>query len=283
MYLLIVTGLSGSGKTSVLKVLEDGGFYCVDNLPSAMLTNFVTLCKNTNSSINNVAVAVDAREYNLNKTASLDIESINKLDVDNEILFVDCKDKIIARRYNATRRHHPVSKYIFEGISLEREYLKNIRDKANYIIDTTDMKPNELSQILFNTIHKLEQIPISLVFQSFGYKQGVPFETDMVYDMRFIKNPYYIPVLKDLSGLDQPIIDYINQDSSVKLFMDSIENQIRFLIPRFIAQSKPRLMVSFGCTGGRHRSVYGANEMYLRFKKDFPSVIIHRDLDKWNH
>lgn len=282
MYLLIVTGLSGSGKSSVLNTLEDGGFYCVDNLPSAMLTDFVTLCRKTNPNIKNVAVAIDAREYKLKKTAVLDLDALCQLDVEYEILFVECKDDVIARRYNETRRQHPVSSEISGGIAIEREYLMGLRDKANYILDTTNIRANELREKLFTTLNRSNPIPFSLVFQSFGYKRGVPFETDMVYDMRFIKNPYYEVELRDLSGLDKPIEDFINSEEDVHKFMDEAERQIRFLIPLFIKQGKHRLMVSFGCTGGRHRSVYGANTMYNRLKDDYAAIVIHRDLKLWN-
>lgn len=281
MYLLIVTGLSGSGKSSALKILEDNGFYCVDNLPSVMLTEFVTLCRETNPDIKMTAVAIDAREYNLRHSPRLDLDALSQLNIDYEILFLDCKDEVISQRYNETRRQHPMSKRIPLGVAFERDYLMNLRDRANYILDTSQLKANELRERIMSTIKHKNPQEFSLVLQSFGYKHGVPFETDMVYDMRFVRNPYYEESLRELSGLDAPIADYINEDSSVQKFMDSVEEQIRFLIPRFLEQNKPRLMVSFGCTGGRHRSVYGANLMYEKLKGDFSTSVIHRDLKVW--
>lgn len=281
MYLLIVTGLSGSGKSSALKILEDSGFYCVDNLPSVMLTEFVSLCQQMNPDIQTVAVAIDAREYNLCHSPIANFSALSELNVDYDILFLDCNDDVIARRYNETRRQHPMSKRVPLGIAFERDYLMSVRDMAKYILDTSDLKANELRERIFSTINVNNASDFSLVLQSFGYKRGVPFETDMVYDMRFIKNPYYEPSLREMSGLDTPVIEYINGDPSVIEFIDNAEAQIRFLIPRFIEQNKPRLMISFGCTGGRHRSVYGANTMYQRLKNDFSTTVIHRDLKIW--
>lgn len=281
MYMLIVTGLSGSGKTSALKILEDDGFYCVDNLPLNMLAQFVGMCRRVNPDMKLVAISVDAREYNLNHNERLDMSPLDNLDITYEILYLDCRNDIIEKRYNATRRQHPMSITVPEGIQLEREFLATIRDRASYILDTSDLRSDDMRESLFRAIHRNQPQAFSLVLQSFGYKNGVPFETDMVYDMRFIRNPYYEEELRPLSGLDKPIIDYIEVDPCVTEFMDCAEKQIRGLIPRYIDKNKRRLMVSFGCTGGRHRSVYGAVSMYNRLKDDFPATLMHRDLKNW--
>lgn len=278
MYLLIVTGLSGSGKSSVLKILEDDGYYCVDNLPVNMLSEFVSFCRRTNPDMKLVAVSVDAREYKLHHYERFDLSPLRELDVNYEILYIDSRDDVIAKRYNATRRQHPMSTSVLNGIEREREFLSPLRDNANYILDTTNLRLDDLRTTLFSAIHRQHPQAFSLILQSFGYKNGVPFETDIVYDMRFIRNPYYEDSLRDLTGLDEPIIKYINGDPAIAEFMDMTERQIRFLIPKYIEKNKRRLMISFGCTGGRHRSVYGANEMYKRLMDDFQPTIIHRDV-----
>ena len=283
MYLLIVSGMSGSGKSAALKILEDDGFYCVDNLPLALLSEFISKSRQMYENVELVAVAVDAREYTLHHHDHIDLSPLSELQsmgVEYNILYLDCTDTVLMRRYNATRRQHPMRMTVADGIAMEREFLSPLRDSANFILDTSEIKANELRQHLFSTINRFRPQSFSIIIQSFAYKNGAPFETDIVYDMRFINNPYYVEDLRELCGLDKPIQDFINKDPDVKLFMDKTEEQIRFLIPRYIRENKRRLMISFGCTGGRHRSVFGANDMYNRLKDDFQTTIIHRDLYK---
>ena len=283
MYLLIVSGMSGSGKSAALKILEDDGFYCVDNLPLALLSEFISKSRQMYENVELVAVAVDAREYTLHHHDRIDLSPLSELQsmgVEYNILYLDCTDTVLMRRYNATRRQHPMRMTVADGIAMERDFLSPLRDSANFILDTSEIKANELRHHLFSTINRFRPQSFSIIIQSFAYKNGAPFETDIVYDMRFINNPYYVEDLRELCGLDKPIQDFINKDPDVKLFMDKTEEQIRFLIPRYIRENKRRLMISFGCTGGRHRSVFGANDMYNRLKDDFQTTIIHRDLNK---
>ena len=281
MNLLIVTGLSGAGKSSVMAALEDRGFYCVDNLPSALIVEFVKLCAQRNHRTQDVAVVIDAREYLLGGQPEDSFSMFEALEDGYKLLFLDCRDEVIERRYNETRRIHPIKTPIAEGIALERDFLSVIRDRADYIIDTSDLTPNELKAKLDDTLKISSVQPFALVLQSFAYKRGVPFETDMVMDMRFVKNPFYIPELRLLSGLDKPVIDYLNAQPVFGDAMDRIESYLDFLIPSFIDQGKHRLMVSFGCTGGRHRSVCAAEEIYRRMLKKHATSIMHRDLKLW--
>ena len=191
--------------------------------------------------------------------------------------FLDCRDEVLERRYNETRRRHPISSEVRKGIAGERELLSGIRDRANHIIDTTSMKPVELNREL-ERILNISNDTFSLTVMSFGYKRGVPFEADIVLDMRFSTNPFYEEQLRNLSGLDKPVRDFVLQDKDVALLMDDTEKMLKKLIPRFQEQDKHRLLVAFGCTGGRHRSVSAAEELYKRMKDKFPSVVIHRDL-----
>lgn len=281
MNLLIVTGLSGAGKSSVLAALEDRGFYCVDNLPSALIVEFVKLCSQRNHRTQDIAVVIDAREYLLGSQPEDSFSLFESLEDGYKLLFLDCRDEIIERRYNQTRRVHPIKNTIADGIALERDFLSIMRDRADHIIDTSDLTPNELKAKLIDLLELSTEQPFSLVIQSFAYKRGVPIETDMVMDMRFVKNPFYVPELRMLSGLDKPIIDYLNDLPAFGEALNSIEAQLNGLIPRFIEQGKHRLMVSFGCTGGRHRSVCAAEDMYRRMSKKYSTTIIHRDLKLW--
>ncbi len=278
MYLLIVTGLSGAGKSQALRYLEDLGFYCVDNLPAAMVTDFVRMCIKATPSVERAALVIDSRESVFQSDMENCLRSLEGLDVQYEILFLDCRDFVLERRYSETRRRHPLSNYIDEGVAKERELLKTLRERANYILDTSNLKPIALHHALKNILHEKANRPFNLIVESFGYKRGVPFEADIVLDMRFLPNPFYEQELRHLSGLDMPVRDYVAMDERYIEFIDGITIMLDKLIPAFAEQGKHRLMVAFGCTGGRHRSVCAANEVYERLKSRYNASIVHRDL-----
>ncbi len=275
MYLLIVTGLSGAGKSQALRRLEDMGYYCVDNLPSELLNGFIELC--TRSSVERAAVVVDSRSNVFNADMEQALNMLCELELDHELLFLDCRDNVLERRYNETRRRHPLDDDVTLGINKERGILAPLRDRANYIIDTSDMKPSELSGRLSDFGKKERGREFLLTVESFGYKRGVPIEADMVFDMRFLPNPFYVPELRSLSGIDNKVRGYIAADGEFDRFISSVEAQLIELIPRFIAQDKRRLLVCFGCTGGRHRSVCAAQELYRRMTGKFDVTLVHRD------
>lgn len=278
MYLLIVTGLSGAGKSQALRTLEDTGFFCVDNMPGEMVSNFVQLCARTVPPINKAALVIDSRESVFRHDAEKTLDALDGLDVKYEVLFLDCRDDVLEMRYNETRRRHPMGRDIREGIRLEREILSALRERANYIVDTSKLKPLELSRVLSGTLCEGGVQSFTLICSSFGYKRGVPFEADIVLDMRFSPNPFYEKDLRELSGMDKPVRDFVLSDPDVSALLDNVTAMLHKLIPRFREQGKHRLMIAFGCTGGRHRSVCAANEIYSRMKGVYHAKLMHRDL-----
>ncbi len=277
MYLLIVTGMSGAGKTNVLKRLEDIGFFCVDNLPCEMLPQFVHLCERAVTPVKKAAVVIDSRENVLGNDLNIAIKALDNSRLQYDIVFLDCRDEILERRFNETRRPHPLGDDVKSGIKREREQLSTLKHRAKYIVDTTSLTPVDLMRQLEDIINLGSDNSFLLVFESFGYKRGIPIEADCVFDMRFTKNPFYEPELKSLSGADGIVRDYIMADKDFLFFLDTIENMLDRLIPRYIEQGKRRLMFAFGCTGGRHRSVCAAQEMYSRFSSRYRCVVMHRD------
>jgi len=283
MYLLIVTGLSGAGKSQALRKLEDMGYFCVDNLPGEMLGNFAALCERADPPIEKAALGMDSRAGALHYDSKKLISELDKLEIPYDILYLECQDQVLERRYQETRRRHPLSGQdsIREGIRQERDLMQGLRDHATYIVDTTDMRPLELSRKIEALLKETDPHPFTLYVMSFGYKRGVPFEADMVFDMRFCRNPFYEPELRHLSGQDQPIRDYVMNDERVQRFFDGVEQQLLDLIPGYEEQGKRSLMVGFGCTGGRHRSVCAAEEIYARMKAHGHEVrLVHRDFQK---
>ena len=276
--LLLVTGMSGAGKSTVLDTLEDMGWDCVDNLPVGLLKDFVH-DEHTAGSLAPIAVGMDARSrgFDAEKLPEI-IRSIEG--VRPEILYLDCSGAELIRRYDETRRRHPLAadRPAEDGIARERGITALLRNAADSILDTTDLTPAELREELRKRYAEDRDQPV-ITIASFGYSRGVSRTADLVFDMRFIANPHWVDELKPLSGMDQAVRDYCGQDPAWGQAMDNIEALLKDLIPRYWAAGKTYLTVAFGCTGGRHRSVAAAVEMAERLREaGFPANIRHRDL-----
>ena len=281
MYILIVTGMSGSGKTTALKNLEAMGYYCIDNLPSSMLASFQKLCEESQPPITKAAITVDGRESLLNTGYMDALREIDKLTCRTEILFMDARNEVLMERYNEHRRTHPLGENgdASSGVRIERDYLKDMRERADYILDTSDVKSKDFPQLLRKILPELETIQTSVVLCSFGYKRGVPVDADIVFDMRFLENPYYVKELRLLCGLDKEVESFIEKQPLIESFMQNVSETIIQLLPYYQKQKKVILRVCFGCTGGRHRSVYAANQCAILLKRSgIPVRTYHRDL-----
>lgn len=281
MYLLIVTGLSGAGKSLALRCLEEQGYFCVDNLPSSMLQDFVELCHAASPRVERAAVTIDSRESLLSRSPETVAGFIDALTVHHEILFLDARDDVLKKRYNEVRRRHPLGEAgdADTGVKRERVYLQGMRDRANYILDTSDIAPRNFHKVIENVLPEYENEEMTLLLVSFGYKRGVPVDADIVLDMRFMPNPFYVNELRHLSGLDKQVSDFVFAQPFATDFMDRMEDTLEKLLPLYRDQDKTILRVCFGCTGGRHRSVAAAEEMARRFhSKHFNIRVYHRDL-----
>lgn len=281
MYLLIVTGLSGAGKSLCLNCLEEQGYFCVDNLPSPLLSEFVALCEQAVPRIRRAAVTIDSRESLLSRQPQSILERLDALSVPYEILFLDARDDVLRKRYNESRRRHPLGDAgdAYTGVQRERVFLQGIRNRAAYVLDTSDIRPRDLSKVIAKVLPEYESKDATLLLCSFGYKRGVPVDADIVLDMRFIPNPFYVDELRPLSGLDQPLSDYVFAQPFARAFMDQTEQMLETTLPLYREQDKHILRVCFGCTGGRHRSVAAAEEMARRFHERGVYVrVYHRDL-----
>ena len=278
MNILIVTGMSGSGKTCALRVLEDMGYLCVDNLPSFLMSNFIDLCRTTEPPIEKVALVIDSRSSVFRYSTERMFHTLDMLSDPNEILFLDCSNEVLQRRYSETRRRHPMHDDVYAGILMERELLEPLRQRASYIIDTSGMTPREFSRVVESTIGKGEGERFRLIITSFGFKRGIPLNADIVIDVRYTANPYYEDSLRNLSGRDKPVYDYVMRDTVVTKHLEVMTDMLKTLIPAYEREGKHRLMVSFGCTGGRHRSVAMAEALYANMKDFRKTEIHHRDL-----
>ena len=281
MKFIIVTGLSGSGKSEAMRALEDMGFYCVDNLPPTLIPKFAELCYQSNSTIDKVALGIDVRGRKFFKALH---ESLNVLRKDKypfEILYLDCSDDILLKRYKMTRRNHPlaINRQIPEGIKIERTILEPLKEIADCIIDTSNMKPKDLKEEISKIYANGEvnnNLTISVV--SFGFKHGIPSDSDLVFDVRFLPNPYYVEELRNKTGDDQEVRDYVMDSEISHQFYDKLLDMINFLVPQYIKEGKHHLVISIGCTGGRHRSVTICNLISDELmKQDYRVVKKHRD------
>lgn len=284
MRFVIVTGMSGAGKSTTLKTLEDIGYFCVDNLPVQLIMRFAEIAYASDNDINNVAIGVDIRSGVYLEQLSECLKALKESQYHYEILFLDSDDDVLIKRYKETRRNHPLARNgrIEDGIKSERNRIAFLRKEADYIIDTTSLLTRELKAELdkiFIENVKYSNFIVNIV--SFGFKYGIPRDADLVFDVRFLPNPYYDLNLRPLTGNDEAIQDFVMQFDEAKEFMNKIADLLEFLIPNYIKEGKNGLVVAVGCTGGKHRSVTLANGIYKELQTLPYSVKIdHRDIDK---
>ncbi len=284
MRFVIVTGMSGAGKSTTLKTLEDIGYFCVDNLPIQLIMRFAEIAYAKDNDINNVAIGVDIRSGVYLEQLSECLEQLKESQYGYEILFLDSNDDVLIKRYKETRRNHPLARNgrIEDGIKMERSRIAFLRKEADYIIDTTSLLTRELKAELDKIfIENAEYSNFIINVVSFGFKYGIPRDADLVFDVRFLPNPYYDLELRPLTGNDEAIQNFVMQFDEAKEFMNKIADLLEFLIPNYIKEGKNGLVVAIGCTGGKHRSVTLANGIYKELETLPYSVrIVHRDIDK---
>ena len=284
MRFVIITGMSGAGKSTTLKFLEDAGYYCVDNMPIALITKFADLANTQQSDITKVAVGVDIRSGESLPELESVLEQFKAKSFPCEILFLEATDEVLVKRYKETRRAHPLAgaDRVDKGISEERKKLEFLKKQADYILDTSQLLTRELKIEIEKIFVNNEQFnSLYVTILSFGFKYGIPSDSDLVFDVRFLPNPYYIPELKALTGNDKAIQDYVMGFDAAQEFLNKLTDMVNFLIPNYIAEGKNRLVISIGCTGGKHRSVTLANELYRQLSdKDYGLKVEHRDILK---
>lgn len=286
MKLTIVTGLSGAGRTSALHRLEDLKYFCVDNLPPELMPSFAQLCLNNPKPLKKVAIAVDTRMGDWFNTIYDAIDKLKKMDLELNILYLDSSDSTLVSRFKQTRRPHPLSQSgdIISGIHAERRQLQRIKDLADRVIDTSTYSVRKLYDLIDNYFTENTDNTLLISVISFGYKRGIPLDADLVFDMRFIPNPFYIESLKHFSGLTPEVKKFVFSYERVGQFIDKIVDMVNFVGPFFLEQDKKQLVICIGCTGGMHRSVAVAQELYERLSATNTHVYLeHRDLNLEKH
>ena len=281
MKCVIITGMSGAGRSQTLHQFEDMGYFCVDNLPPQMLTTFIHMCM-SEVTAQRVAVVVDTRARVFFKNIYKAIEDIKAMNVQCDILYLETSEDVLIRRYKESRRIHPMNSLsLSEGIAEERKMLSKLREMANSVIDTSMLKTRQLAEILWSMYSDSDRSKLLPVIVSFGYKNGIPLDADLVFDVRFMPNPFYIPELKELSGKDKAVSDYIKAFSHTQTFMDKLYDMLIELLPLYKDEGKYQLVIAIGCTGGRHRSVAVSEMLHDRFERDgIYSIVQHRDFIK---
>ncbi len=284
MRFVIVTGMSGAGKSTALRMLEDMGFFCVDNLPVILIPRFADITHDDKLDVDDVAIGVDIRSGDALGQLSVCLEEMKKSNYNYEILFLDASEQALVKRYKETRRNHPLSKggRINEGIAKEREKIEFLKQRADYIVDTSNLLTRELKAELdkiFITGGTYNNIIITVM--SFGFKYGIPRDSDLVFDVRFLPNPYYDLNLRPMTGNDKPVSDMVSGSEEYEPFMNKLYDMIDFLLPYYKREGKNQLVISVGCTGGKHRSVTVANDLHERLQKlPYTVRLFHRDITK---
>ena len=286
MRLVIVTGLSGAGKSTALKMLEDARYFCVDNLPIPLVSKFVSLMAGMQGEdVQNAAIGIDARSGRSLRELEQVLDQLSESGYEFEILFLDAEDRVLVKRYKESRRSHPLSMYgrVDEGIRQEREKMHFLKERADYIIDTTHLLARELKKEvnrIFVDNGKFGNMVISVL--SFGFKYGIPDDADLVFDVRFLPNPYYIDELRPHTGMDDDVYGYVMDSPAAGEFADKLTDMIRFLIPNYVKEGKTSLVIAIACTGGRHRSVTLARVLHERLQEtaEYGIRLEHRDIGK---
>lgn len=285
MRFVVVTGMSGSGRSSVMRILEDDGYFCVDNLPVSLLPTFMQLTEDSSEQIERVALGIDIRGGHRSlKEAATVLQGLKESGYTLEILFLEASTPVLVKRYKETRRMHPLAQggRMDKAIEAERALLSELKAQADYIIDTTTLLIRELKQEIDRIFVEDENFcNFYLTFVSFGFKYGIPSDADLVFDVRFLPNPFYVDALKPLTGNDKEVYDYVMSSDKAVEFKKKMKDMLDFLIPNYIMEGKTQLVIAIGCTGGKHRSVTLTNTMYMEYQNtEYGCKREHRDIEK---
>ena len=284
MKFVIITGMSGAGKSQAIRIFEDIGYYCIDNMPPQLISKVAEVVSQSDSGLNKLAFAIDTRSGSMFSELCSNIDEFESTNGKCEILFLDADSQELVKRYKESRRSHPLSSTsVLEGIETERELVKDIRSRSSYIVDTSNMRPKQLREYITTVFAEgvNEKNAISVNVMSYGFKYGIPMDADLVFDVRFLPNPFYIPELKAKTGLDKEVSDYVMSFDVSKEFSTRLNDMIGFLLPHYITEGKSTLVIAVGCTGGKHRSVTIACELtkYLT-DNGYNTFATHRDINK---
>ncbi|HHW30315.1 MAG TPA: RNase adapter RapZ [Clostridiaceae bacterium] len=284
MKFIVITGISGAGKSLVAKYLEDLGFFCVDNLPPSLIPKFAEICYQSRGKMDKIALVIDVRGGELLNDLFPALDELKAAGLSYSIIFMEASDKVLVKRYKESRRMHPLATEgrLIKGINDERKLLEPIKKKADHIIDTSNLTPRQLKEEITGIIVEgkvFKGMIINII--SFGFKYGIPIECDLVFDVRFIPNPYYISSMKNLTGKNEAVKDYVFKFNETTEFLNKLSDMLDFLIPNYIKEGKSQLVIGIGCTGGRHRSVVIADTLQaILSKKEYTVITDHRDINK---
>lgn len=281
--MVIITGMSGAGKTVAIQSLEDLGYFCVDNLPPTLLPKFLELMKESGSKMNKVALVMDLRGRDFFETLIEALDDIaEKSWITPQILFLDAKDATLVTRYKETRRSHPLAPNgsPLQGIGLERELLEELKGRAQIILDTSDLKPRELREKIISQFAAHSKQVFTVNVLSFGFKYGIPIDADLVFDVRFLPNPHYIDHMRPQTGLDEEVSTYVLKWNETSKFLEKVLDLLTFMLPHYKREGKSQLVIAIGCTGGQHRSVALAEKIGHHFEEDYKTHITHRDIER---
>ncbi|MGB9866358.1 MAG: RNase adapter RapZ [Bacillota bacterium] len=279
--LVIITGLSGAGKSQAMRCFEDLGYFCIDNLPPALISKFAELCRQASGQIRQAALVIDVRGGKFFDDIAISLEELGEQGIRYEILFLEASDETLVKRFKETRRKHPLAGdySVLRGIKEERKKLERIREKAHYVLDTSGLTPSGLKEQIVRLFSGEQGQRLYITVMSFGFKYGLPLDADMVLDARFLPNPYYVEELKGLDGTDRRVRAYVMKSGVTRKFLNKVNSLIHFLIPYFVAEGKTQLTIAVGCTGGRHRSVVIAEEISKFLgEKQYQARVEHRDI-----